>query len=175
MSLPKFTKGPWLLDPTLPGKVYSNDATGSIIATATGFDLAPRPNEEMLANTALIHAGPDYDEAAAKIIAFVSDPGTALAPTTDTNVRLVCNWLAARPEFKALVAAHEKGRAIPVVAPPRPTPRSILEGVIRAFGPIANRLHNLREPLTIEEAQELAGKMVDAAVPLHEAISRGDV
>jgi hypothetical protein len=50
------TAGPWVTDDDLPGRVYSDDATGSIIAQFDGFMYAPRADGEMSANTHLAAA-----------------------------------------------------------------------------------------------------------------------
>lgn len=50
------TKEPWVYDASLPAGVYSDDVTGSIIATCEGFGLAPRPGEERAANARRIVA-----------------------------------------------------------------------------------------------------------------------
>jgi hypothetical protein len=74
MSEPMFTKGPWILDPKLPFRVYSTDATGSIIA---GFDFqfAPRPDAEKTANARLTSAAPDYDAATVAFLAPYAELG----------------------------------------------------------------------------------------------------
>ena len=46
------TKLPWVFDNKF--NIYSSDATGSIVATTDGFNLAPRPDEEKEANARLI-------------------------------------------------------------------------------------------------------------------------
>lgn len=49
------TGRPWVHDHhAFPFNVYSDDATGSIIATCDGFRLAPRSDAEKHANAALI-------------------------------------------------------------------------------------------------------------------------
>jgi hypothetical protein len=50
------TPGPWVTDDTMPGNVYSDDATGSIVATFKGFTYAPRPSQEWEANARLTAA-----------------------------------------------------------------------------------------------------------------------
>lgn len=54
--LDKATPGPWVTDDELPGRVFSDDATGSIIAQFDGFRFAPRADDEMSANTHLAAA-----------------------------------------------------------------------------------------------------------------------
>lgn len=53
------TPGPWMTEyPRLPGGVYSDDATGSIVARTSGkgFEYAPRPDAEWQANADIIAA-----------------------------------------------------------------------------------------------------------------------
>jgi hypothetical protein len=50
----KSTPRPWVLDDEYPQNVYSDDSTGSIIATCDGFTWAPRDKAEVKANAALI-------------------------------------------------------------------------------------------------------------------------
>ena len=45
------TPGPWIAE---GGSVFSDDATGSIVATCDGFRYAPRPKSEVLANAEFI-------------------------------------------------------------------------------------------------------------------------
>lgn len=52
------TPGPWVYDASLPENVYSDDATGSIVATCGGFDFAPRSKAEIYANARLIAEAP---------------------------------------------------------------------------------------------------------------------
>lgn len=60
MSEATHTPGPWLLDEGLPGGVYSDDATGSIVARCmgVGFESVARPAVESRANARLIAAAP---------------------------------------------------------------------------------------------------------------------
>jgi len=52
------TKGEWSYDTGLPFNIYSDDATGSIIGTTSGFKFAPRPEAEKEANARLaVEAG----------------------------------------------------------------------------------------------------------------------
>jgi hypothetical protein len=70
----KWTKGPWCLDETLPFGIYSDDATGSIIARVSGkgFEYVPRPEAEWQANARLIAAAPDFADAAEETLAFLN-------------------------------------------------------------------------------------------------------
>lgn len=54
----KFTNGPWVYDENHPFNAYSDDKTGSIVATCDGFKYAPRPDAEKIANARLIAAAP---------------------------------------------------------------------------------------------------------------------
>jgi hypothetical protein len=53
-DISRATRRPWVYDPACLANIYSDDATGSIIATCRGFYFAPRPSEEQEANAALI-------------------------------------------------------------------------------------------------------------------------
>lgn len=66
------TPGPWSLDDGLPGGVYSNDATGSIVARCVGigFEFVWRPAAESRANARLIAAAPDMLAALQEIAAL---------------------------------------------------------------------------------------------------------
>lgn len=73
------TPTPWVHDPVLPAHVYSDDATGSIVATCTGFSFAPRPEAEKRANAAfIVRACNAHDELVAAL-RMVCDSGVALA------------------------------------------------------------------------------------------------
>lgn len=48
------TPTPWVYDPAHPASVYSDDKTGSIIATCEGFRFAQRWRTEVVANAAFI-------------------------------------------------------------------------------------------------------------------------
>jgi HAMP domain-containing protein len=53
-ALDGVTPGPWVHDPKLFSNVYSDDATGSIVATCTGFTYARRPPADEAANARFI-------------------------------------------------------------------------------------------------------------------------
>jgi hypothetical protein len=53
-ALDGVTPGPWVHDPKLFSNVYSDDATGSIVATCTGFTYARRPPAVEAANARFI-------------------------------------------------------------------------------------------------------------------------
>jgi hypothetical protein len=72
MSEAKFTPGPWLAEKIGKWGVYSDDATGSIVAQCGGFKFAPRPEVEQEANAHLIAAAPEMYEA---IVAFLRSDG----------------------------------------------------------------------------------------------------
>lgn len=59
MPSTKHTPGPWRTEDRYPGNVYCSDVTGSIVARCDGFEYAPRPAGEIVANVALIAAAPD--------------------------------------------------------------------------------------------------------------------
>lgn len=69
------TKGPWLLDDGLPGGVYSDDATGSIVARCMGigFEWVSRPRAESIANAQLISAAPDMLAALRNVQKLISE------------------------------------------------------------------------------------------------------
>lgn len=101
MSEAKHTPGPWVLDDDMPGSIFSDDATGSIVARCrgVGFEYAPRPIEEWQANARLIAAAPDLDAAAGFAI-------TALAFAQETYDHYAQTTAAK----KALIAAQNKAR-----------------------------------------------------------------
>lgn len=69
MTDTKFTPGPWVHDAKYPFNAYSNDVTGSIVATCDGFKYAPRSDAEKTANAFLIATAP----ALYKTLEFVSN------------------------------------------------------------------------------------------------------
>ena len=86
----KHTPGPWVTDDTLPGNVYSSDATGSIIATVTGFEWARRGKTVEKANARLIAAAPDMLEAL-KAINVCLSPGNRTFDEMIRDCGLACD------------------------------------------------------------------------------------
>lgn len=75
MSRAAHSPGPWCLDDGLPGGVYSNDATGSIVARCMGigFETVARRGEESKANARLISTAPDLLDALKRVVAQIED------------------------------------------------------------------------------------------------------
>lgn len=80
-SLVGVTLGPFVHDAQMPANVYSDDATGSIVATCKGFKYAPRPEAEQNANARffaaarqLVPAMADRIEALEALLAAMRDP-----------------------------------------------------------------------------------------------------
>ena len=78
------TPGPWVHDPEEARQfhIYSDDATGSIVATATGFQYAPRKPAEKLANARFIA----WAREAVPALAAERDEWKARAPAAEAKL-----------------------------------------------------------------------------------------
>lgn len=119
------TKGPWVYDPEYPLNVYSDDATGSIIATVGGFRLAPRPLDEMTANASLIALAPDlldevlrlradlaheveaHGETQAALRAFMADVDRLRADATEAALQYLSDIGQMTEKVTALMAERD--------------------------------------------------------------------
>ena len=110
-SLEGVTPGPFVYDEQLPGTVYSDDRSGSIVATCKGFEYAPRPEAEQIANARFfVSARQDVPD----LIAALRAAEEALDHANACNRGLVRlnEVLQARAEqAKAMVAAAYRDAA----------------------------------------------------------------
>jgi hypothetical protein len=72
------TKGKWVYDEKRPFYIYSDDATGSIIASCDSFQYAQRPDKEKAANAKIMTAAPEMLEALKNL---ENDDGKAMPPS----------------------------------------------------------------------------------------------
>ncbi len=82
------TAGPWVIDPVYPGRVYSDDATGSIVGSFTDFRYAPRRDAEILANAALTAAARDALPALVAEVRTLRAERDALQKSHDTAAEM---------------------------------------------------------------------------------------
>jgi len=83
MSEARFTPGPWVVDSfsTREGEfvgVYSDDATGSVVAHVGPFSLVRRPREIVDANARLIAAAPGMYDALRKALNYLENTESEL-------------------------------------------------------------------------------------------------